>query len=238
MIWRLALAMLAFMITSTPATAQLFGIWDDGYGRPRSSGDHRSSRSRLSDFEEPRRSRGRSARKSLEVQHGGPQPAITPKEPEKVTFPNEYGTGTVVIDTAGRKLYYVLSETEAYRYPISVGREGFRWTGTEMISRKAEWPDWHPPEEMRERDSSLPKRMTGGKRNPLGAMALYLGETLYRIHGTNDTKSLGRASSSGCFRMRNADVLHLASLVEIGTIVEVMKRLPPEQSGALAEAKL
>ena len=113
-------------------------------------------------------------------------------------------------------LYFILSPTEAYQYPISVGREGFSWTGTEVISRKQEWPDWHPPEEMIARDPRLPDKMTGGIKNPLGAMALYLGNTLYRIHGTNDPKSIGRAASSGCFRMLNEHVLHLATLAGAG----------------------
>ena len=112
-------------------------------------------------------------------------------------------------------LYFILSPTEAYQYPISVGREGFSWTGTEVISRKQEWPDWHPPKEMIARDPRLPDKMTGGIKNPLGALALYLGNTLYRIHGTNDPKSIGRAASSGCFRMMNEHVLHLASLAGV-----------------------
>ena len=113
-------------------------------------------------------------------------------------------------------LYFILSPTEAYQYPISVGREGFSWTGTEVISRKQEWPDWNPPKEMIARDPRLPDKMTGGMKNPLGALALYLGNTLYRIHGTNDPKSIGRAASSGCFRMMNEHVLHLASLASVG----------------------
>jgi len=111
-------------------------------------------------------------------------------------------------------------------YPISVGREGFSWTGTETISRTQAWPDWHPPQEMRERDPRLPEKMTGGTRNPLGAMALYLGTTLYRIHGTNDVKSIGQAQSSGCFRMMNASVLHLAGVAGVGTMVTVVVSLP------------
>jgi hypothetical protein len=115
-----------------------------------------------------------------------------------------------------------------------VGREGFNWSGTETVSRKQAWPDWYPPAEMRERDPRLPEKMTGGLKNPLGAMALYLGNTLYRIHGTNDAKSIGRAASSGCFRMLNAHVLHLASITEIGTTVNVVPSLPrqPEVSRA------
>jgi lipoprotein-anchoring transpeptidase ErfK/SrfK len=143
-----------------------------------------------------------------------------------VAFPYPYSASSIVIDTSGKTLYYVLENYRAYAYPIAVGREGFDWTGTETISRKQVWPDWYPPEEMRQRDPKLPEKMTGGLRNPLGAMALYLGATLYRIHGTNDVRSIGQAQSSGCFRMMNAAVLHLASMAEVGTTVTVVSALP------------
>jgi lipoprotein-anchoring transpeptidase ErfK/SrfK len=151
-----------------------------------------------------------------------------------VAFPYDYPSNSIVIDTGGRKLYYVLPDNRAYEYGISVGREGFNWAGTETVSRKQAWPDWYPPAEMRERDPKLPEKMTGGISNPLGAMALYLGNSLYRIHGTNDAKSIGRAASSGCFRMLNSHVLHLASVAEIGTTVNVVASLPqrPEISRA------
>jgi lipoprotein-anchoring transpeptidase ErfK/SrfK len=153
-----------------------------------------------------------------------------------VAFPHSFAANTIVIDVGERKLYYVLADHRAYVYPIGVGREGFGWTGTEPVSRKQAWPDWHPPPEMRERDPSLPEKMTGGLKNPLGAMALYLGVTLYRIHGTNDAKSIGEAQSSGCFRMLNAAVLHLASLTEIGTPVTVVTALPSQQQVSRAPA--
>ncbi len=157
---------------------------------------------------------------------GGGQPNISPVAPPKVTFTNSYGAGSIVIDTAGRKLYYVLSSSQAYQYPIAVGRQGFTWTGTEKISRKVDWPDWTPPAEMLERKPELPAHMTGGIRNPLGAIALYLGGSLYRIHGTNDSKSIGTAASSGCIRMTNGNVVHLASIAGIGTTVRVLSKLP------------
>jgi len=156
---------------------------------------------------------------------GGRRPDIKPQAPPIVSFPYSFPPASVVIDTSGRKLYYVLEGGRAYAYSVSVGREGFTWTGVEPISRKQPWPDWYPPEEMRQRDPKLPEKMTGGVRNPLGALALYLGTTLYRIHGTNDARSIGRAQSSGCFRMLNGAVLHLASLVEIGTRVAVVRSL-------------
>ena len=146
-----------------------------------------------------------------------------------ISFPHDYAAASIVISTANRKLYFILPDKQAYAYPISVGREGFTWTGTEAISRKQVWPDWHPPTEMRERDPRLPRRMTGGIRNPLGAVALYLGNTLYRIHGTNDPKSIGRAESSGCFRMLNSAILHLASITEVGTPVAVVSSLTTQE---------
>jgi lipoprotein-anchoring transpeptidase ErfK/SrfK len=159
------------------------------------------------------------------IEDGGRRPDIKPQAPPIVSFPYSFPPASVVIDTSGRKLYYVLEGGRAYAYSVSVGREGFTWTGVEPISRKQPWPDWYPPEEMRQRDPKLPEKMTGGVRNPLGALALYLGTTLYRIHGTNDARSIGRAQSSGCFRMLNGAVLHLASLVEIGTRVAVVRSL-------------
>jgi lipoprotein-anchoring transpeptidase ErfK/SrfK len=162
------------------------------------------------------------------VQSGGERPAIAALTPRMIAFPSSFPVHSIVIDTHGRQLFLVQSASEALYYPISVGREGFAWTGREAIARKAEWPDWYPPEEMRERDYRLPEKMTGGIRNPLGAMALYLGNTLYRIHGTNDAKSIGRAASSGCFRMLNGYIVDLASRVEIGTVVTVVGRLPPQ----------
>lgn len=154
---------------------------------------------------------------------GGPRPEIIPMAPPIVSLKKPEKSGTIIIDTGGRRLFYVLSGNRAYEYPISVGREGFTWTGTERISRIAPWPDWHPPAEMLQRQPGLPKIMTGGVNNPLGAKALYLGNTLYRIHGTNDPKSIGRASSSGCFRMMNNHVEHLATLAGLGTEVRVVR---------------
>jgi lipoprotein-anchoring transpeptidase ErfK/SrfK len=198
----------------------------DRYERPRRYYDRYNDfyRDRYYDddddyYDRPRRRRQESA----EVRSGGPRPYIAPKAPQTVALPNNEEPGTVIIDTTARRLYYVISSNAAYSYPISVGREGFSWTGTEKVSRIAAWPDWYPPAEMREREPHLPKKMLGGLRNPLGAKAIYLGNTLYRIHGTNDAKSIGRAASSGCFRMMNAHVLHLASLINVGTTVKVVK---------------
>lgn len=157
---------------------------------------------------------------------GGGKPSISPVAPKTVSFPNSYGAGKIVIDTAGRRLYYVLSSSSAYQYPIAVGKAGFAWSGTQSISRKVAWPDWRPPAEMLQRKPHLPQYMTGGVRNPLGAMALYLGNSLYRIHGTNDVSSIGTAASSGCIRMTNGHVMHLSKIAGIGTTVHVLSKLP------------
>nr|PZN83707.1 MAG: L,D-transpeptidase [Pseudomonadota bacterium] len=170
-------------------------------------------------------------RKSYDVVYpkfmdGGERPHIEPQEPPIVYLEKKEKPGTIIVDTGGRMLYYVLPGQRAYAYPISVGREGFNWTGTERISRIASWPSWTPPPEMRQRQPGLPLVVTGGINNPLGAKALYLGNTLYRIHGTNNPRSIGRASSSGCFRMMNEHVVHLASLAKVGTVVRVVSSYP------------
>ncbi|MBA1158879.1 L,D-transpeptidase [Microvirga mediterraneensis] len=142
-----------------------------------------------------------------------------------VPFASSYEAGTILVDTRGRRLLRVLSPTRAVQYPIGVGRQGFTWTGELPVSRKASWPDWRPPKEMRQRDPRLPAFMQGGPKNPLGARAIYLGETLYRIHGTNEPGSIGRAVSSGCFRMFNEDIIDLARRTPVGTRVVVFDRL-------------
>lgn len=166
-------------------------------------------------------------RKSYNVSYpaymkGGARPDIKPEKPPVVYLQRNERPGTIIIDTKGRKLYYVLSGKRAYAYPISVGRQGFTWTGTERISRITSWPSWTPPPEMRRRQPGLPITVSGGVRNPLGAKAFYLGNTVYRIHGTNNARSIGRASSSGCFRMMNKHVMHLARIARAGTKVRVV----------------
>jgi lipoprotein-anchoring transpeptidase ErfK/SrfK len=144
-----------------------------------------------------------------------------------VAFDTREAPGTVVIDTGGTALYYVLGPGRAIRYGVGVGREGFTWSGVQTISRKAEWPDWHPPAEMISRQPYLPRFMAGGPGNPLGARALYLGSSMYRIHGTNDPSTIGRFVSSGCIRMTNEDVIDLFSRVDIGTRVVVLPKSAP-----------
>jgi lipoprotein-anchoring transpeptidase ErfK/SrfK len=132
--------------------------------------------------------------------------------------------GTVIIDTGNTALYYVLGQGRAIRYGVGVGREGFTWAGTQTISRKAEWPDWHPPAEMISRQPYLPRFMAGGPGNPLGARAMYLGSSEYRIHGTNDPTTIGKFVSSGCIRLTNEDVADLFSRVDVGTRVVVLPK--------------
>ena len=162
---------------------------------------------------------------------GGERPDIKPAEPPIVYFDQNEEPGSIIIDTAGKKLFYVLPGKKAYQYPISVGRDGFTWSGTERISRIAAWPSWTPPAEMHKRVPGLPVTVTGGLINPQGARALYLGNTIYRIHGTNNDRTVGRANSSGCFRMTNASVLHLAQYVRVGTSVQVLRGLPRNVAG-------
>ena len=131
-----------------------------------------------------------------------------------------------MIDTPNTFLYLVLGQGRAIRYGIGVGREGFTWAGTKTVEKKAEWPDWHPPQEMIERQPYLPRFMAGGPGNPLGARAMYLGSTVYRIHGTNRPDTIGTAVSSGCFRLVNVDVTDLYERVPVGT--KVIVRQKPE----------
>jgi lipoprotein-anchoring transpeptidase ErfK/SrfK len=138
-----------------------------------------------------------------------------------VSFTGNYSPGTVVINTAERRLYLVLPSGQALRYGIGVGRDGFRWGGVHRISAKKEWPGWTPPSQMLRRRPDLPRHMAGGVDNPLGARAMYLGSTLYRIHGSNEPETIGQAVSSGCFRMTNDDVTDLYSRVSVGTTVVV-----------------
>ena len=135
--------------------------------------------------------------------------------------------GTIIIDTGKTALYYVLGHGQAIRYGVGVGRQGFTWSGTQTISRKAEWPDWYPPAEMIARQPYLPRFMSGGPGNPLGARAMYLGSSEYRIHGTNDPSTIGKFISSGCIRLTNDDVEDLFSRVSIGTKVVVLPKNGP-----------
>lgn len=208
----------AASVSSHPVSVSAQSFWD---GNTPVFGSDRDKR-RL-DLEERRR------RRMARLSQGGPRPSIEPQTPKTVSVsPNEQA-GTVIVDTHGRKLYYIIGDGKAYLYPISVGRRGFTWSGIKTVTAKRAWPSWTPTPEMRKRQSWLPRTMSGGIRNPLGAKAIYLGDSYYRIHGTNNPKSIGRAASSGCFRMMNKHVLHLAGLVDIGTTVHVVDRYDPEK---------
>ena len=162
---------------------------------------------------------------SRDIMGGGPNffgRGASPIPRETVMYPTNYGRGTIVINTAERRLYLVLGNGQALRYGIGVGRDGFRWGGVHRVSAKREWPGWTPPADMRRRRPDLPSYMPGGIENPLGARAIYLGSTLYRIHGSNEPETIGQAVSSGCFRMTNEDVVDLYSRVSIGATVIVM----------------
>ncbi len=145
---------------------------------------------------------------------------------QPVFFRSNEAPGTIVIHTNERFLYLVLGPSSALRYGIGVGRDGFQWAGLQKVSRKAEWPDWTPPPEMIQRQPYLPRFMAGGPGNPMGAAALYLGQTVYRIHGTNQPQTIGSAVSSGCFRLVNSDVQDLYNRVPVGT--KVVIRHAPE----------
>ncbi|MEL6225882.1 MAG: L,D-transpeptidase [Pseudomonadota bacterium] len=187
-----------------------------------------------SDVDRARKARERiraKRRKSYQTKYprfmtGGGKPKIEPEAPKIVSLSKPMAPGQIIIDTKARRLFFTLAGNRAYAYPISVGRKGFTWYGTKKVTRMASWPTWTPPAEMRRREPYLPVTMSGGIRNPLGAKALYLGSSLYRIHGTNNPKTIGRAASSGCFRMMNKHVLHLASVSSVGTRVSVRRSFP------------
>lgn len=153
-----------------------------------------------------------------------------------VNFPTREAAGTIVIDTGNTALYYVLGGGKAIRYGVGVGREGFTWSGVQAVTRKTEWPDWHPPQEMIARQPYLPRFMAGGPGNPLGARAMYLGSSVYRIHGTNDPTTIGKFVSSGCIRLTNEDVTDLFNRVNVGTKVIVLAKSAPLKFEAAAEA--
>jgi lipoprotein-anchoring transpeptidase ErfK/SrfK len=182
------------------------------------------------------------------TQQAMPQPQLAPSDDQDtpstfqlparlkrqvVNYPTREAPGTIIIDTPNTYLYYVLGGGQAMRYGIGVGREGFTWSGTQTIVKKAEWPDWTPPTEMIARQPYLPRHMAGGPGNPLGARAMYLGGTIYRIHGTNAPHTIGTRVSSGCLRLVNEDVIDLYSRVRVGTKVIV---LPMDRRADLGNA--
>ncbi len=235
----MAIAMNAVVMHAAPASAQsmsVFGGWDED----NTSGYDRRTMRAPQPAPKPNQYGGSffgfnagPGQPFPAIMEGGGRPMIAGRAPPIVPFATNEKPGTILIDNAKRRLYLVLENSEAYEYPISVGRDGFTWTGTETISRVADWPDWHPPAEMRQRDPRLPEKMYGGIKNPLGVKALFLGNTLYRIHGTNDPKTIGYAASSGCFRMMNEHVVHLAALVGEGTVVKVMDSIGESEQASV-----
>ena len=164
-----------------------------------------------------------SRRDAPDVRETPARPAFDPRfAKQTVDYITDEKPGSIVIDTRARYLYLVQEDGKAIRYGIGVGRVGFTWSGIKTVSQKREWPDWTPPPEMLKRRPDLPTWMAGGVDNPLGARAIYLGSTLYRIHGSNEPWTIGQAVSSGCFRMRNDDVMELYDKVKIGTKVVVI----------------
>lgn len=218
--WIAILAALAARLVAEPGSALAQEHWDEN--RPVYESDLRQQ------AEQDEAERARQRKPSAPVvypkfMNGGDRPDIAPAEPPVVYFDRQEEVGSIIVDTQSRRLYFVLPGKKAYEYPISVGRDGFTWSGSERISRIAAWPSWTPPPEMHKRQSGLPITVTGGLRNPQGARALYLGNTVYRIHGTNNDRTVGRANSSGCFRLTNEHVVHLASIAKVGTKVKVLQ---------------
>ena len=151
--------------------------------------------------------------------HGHGKYSAIPRE--TVSYDGKFKPGTIIVETEERRLYFVLPGGQAVKYGIGVGRDGFRWAGQHTITRKAEWPGWTPPVEMRKRVPDLPAYMPGGPDNPLGARALYIGATLYRLHGTSEPWTIGQAVSSGCIRLTNEDIIDLYDRVKVGSMVVV-----------------
>ena len=147
----------------------------------------------------------------------------SPVPRQTVSFSGNYAPGTIVVSTAERRLYFVLGNGQAVRYGVGVGRPGFTWGGSQTVTMKREWPGWTPPPQMLRRRPDLPRHMPGGPENPLGARAMYLGSTLYRIHGSNEPETIGQAVSSGCIRMTNDDVVDLYNRVKVGARVVVLR---------------
>jgi lipoprotein-anchoring transpeptidase ErfK/SrfK len=148
---------------------------------------------------------------------------ISPIPRTTVNYSSKHSPGTIVVNTGERRLYYILDNERALRYGIGVGRVGFTWAGVTAVSGKREWPDWTPPPQMLRRRPDLPRYMPGGPENPLGARAMYLGSTLFRIHGSNEPETIGQAVSSGCFRLTNDDVIDLYNRVRVGAKVVVIR---------------
>jgi lipoprotein-anchoring transpeptidase ErfK/SrfK len=210
-------------------------MFNNGRGSPRPPGDINTGPNNA-----PAAINRRTAVASLppeeQPEEGEPKELPPQFRRQVVAFQTREPAGTIIIDTPNTYLYLALGNGQAMRYGIGVGREGFTWTGAERISKMSEWPDWHPPKEMIERQPYLPRFMAGGASNPLGARALYLGKTLYRIHGTNQPSTIGSFVSSGCIRLVNDDVADLYSRVQVGTRVVVLPGPTQPSAGTAGSA--
>jgi lipoprotein-anchoring transpeptidase ErfK/SrfK len=211
--WRLAVsALAATIVCSAQASAQPLAMNDPGFFRFPGSVFQQVMR-------EP-------APQAVPDDEDATGPYVLPARLKRqvVNYPTREAPGTIIIDTPNTYLYYVLGQGRAIRYGIGVGRDGFTWSGVQNIARKQEWPDWNPPAEMIARQPYLPRFMSGGPGNPLGARAMYLGTTVYRIHGTNRPDTIGTKVSSGCFRLVNNDVADLYDRVPVGTKVVIRQK--------------
>jgi lipoprotein-anchoring transpeptidase ErfK/SrfK len=214
------IALFATSLTTAAWSQSLFGSW---FERDRAAFGQQASYGQM-----PASARQSNASIDDEV---GASPEL---QRQIVTYPSKEPAGTIIVDTPHTFLYFTLGGGKAVRYGIGVGRKGFTWSGVEQISRKSEWPDWTPPPEMIARQPYLPRWVGGGPGNPLGARALYLGGTDYRIHGTNAPASIGTQVSSGCIRLRNADIIDLYHRVAVGTKVIVLRGDPRTMAGDTA----
>jgi lipoprotein-anchoring transpeptidase ErfK/SrfK len=202
------IAALAVVGSAAPAAAQFYGY---GYGQdPMSQGGYGYGQSQ--GF----------GQDNMEYLDQGSRVQPAPIQRQLVQFDGKYAPGTIVISTEERRLYFVTGRGEAIEYGVGVGRPGFAWRGVQHVSAKKEWPSWTPPAAMLKRRPDLPRYMSGGPENPLGARAMYLGSSEYRIHGSNEPETIGQAVSSGCIRMTNEDVVDLYSRVRVGAKVIVL----------------
>ena len=217
---RVALFLLATV--GTDAAAQSARSRSDMLFEPWKTSPHRGAPPSLTRERVGRADIGQGVAAPGEDKFGGRRSLPSHLHRQTIDYPTSEPASTIIVDTANTYLYFVLGNGQAIRYGIGVGREGFTWSGRERVSRMAEWPNWRPPADMVARNPDLPDFVPGGLDNPLGARALYLGDTLYRIHGTNEPSSIGTFASSGCIRMLNADVIDLYRRVSLGTQVVVL----------------
>ena len=216
------IALLLMRAAGSDAVAQSSRSRSDMLFEPWKAAPHRGAPPSLTRERVGRADTGQGVAAPDQDTFGGRRSLRSHLDRQTVDYPTSEPANTIIVDTANTYLYFVIGNGQAIRYGIGVGREGFTWSGRERVSRMAEWPNWRPPADMLARNPDLPDFVPGGLDNPLGARALYLGDTLYRIHGTNEPSSIGTFASSGCIRMLNADVIDLYRRVSVGTQVVVL----------------